>query len=481
MNRGLAENAFRTGVEELLATIARERAPDAVDPYAGAGDQTLHEHDTRIFFFDTLLSLLGWELGAGGNVVEEARIKAGTTKFVDYVGVNANTRAPALILEAKAWDKPIITGKGDWVGKTKAELIVAAIKHLKAGGSRGEAPVAGEWHDYLEQLAGYVCTFKDNYGHSVPSAVLASGQWLVIFTAPVATFCDASFNDGQFLLIELRDYVAQAHLIFERMARVALADTAPQRIYSSQLPNYVTPNNLKAAYHGLLVRYEKSGAPQIGQLPRILLYPALFVERDDHALFTVIDASAPILLQKTRLENGEEVLGPHIDEVAAAARALLQSCSAELGISITPGPCNAFRGFPAPSVVAASGLSLGQPQKLFVRPMRATSDQWLAVTGDLPHYLLADPVLACRFHSWSECHASNHAIGASAVGSPSIEAPRALFADTMAHHCAHRVVDHRRENRCHIRPIDSRTCCRACAYQDICWSAAEAAALPCGK
>jgi len=481
VNPGVAENAFRQGIEDLLDAIAREQAPTTVDPYAGAGDQTFHEHDTRVFFFDRLLTLLGWELGLGGDVVEEARIKAETTKFVDYVGVNGDTRAPALILEAKAWDKPIITGRDNWVGEAKAKLIVAAIKHLNAGGSKAKAPVAGEWHDYLDQLAGYVRMFKDNYGHSVPRAVLASGRWLLIFTAPVETFCSGDVNDSHFVLLELRDYVSQAHRIFENMARVELADTAPFRIHSAQLPNYTTAANLKAAYYGLLIRYEKTGAPQIGQQPRVLLYPALLVERNDHALFTVIDDDDPIQLRLLRLEGGDEVLAPHIAEVAAVANALLRRCSDELKATIAPSQLNDFPGFPDTSAMASSGLALGKPQKLFVRPVRTSSDQWLAVTGHLPHYLLAEPVLACRFHSWSECHAENQGIDGSAVGSPLVDPPRAFFVDAMPHHCAHRNLDQRRESRCHIRPIDGRTCCRACVYQDTCWPVSEADALPCGR
>jgi hypothetical protein len=59
-----------------------------------------------------------------------------------------------------------------------------------------------------------------------------------------------------------------------------------------------------------------------------LLYPALLLERDDQALFAIIDADAPILLQQTRLEDGDEVLAPHIEEVFEAAQELLQStCS----------------------------------------------------------------------------------------------------------------------------------------------------------
>ncbi|AGW15011.1 hypothetical protein [Megalodesulfovibrio gigas] len=108
MNRGRVENEFRLGLEELLKTIEDEQTRPAINPYAGAGDAVFHEHDTRIFFFDRLLQLLGWDRGAGGNVAEEARIKAETTRFIDYLGVKANPNIPIFILEAKAWDKPLI-------------------------------------------------------------------------------------------------------------------------------------------------------------------------------------------------------------------------------------------------------------------------------------------------------------------------------------------------------------------------------------
>lgn len=466
---------------ELLETMKREQAPKDIDPYAGAGDHKLHEHDTRIFFFDRLLTLLGWELGVGGDVVEEARVKAGTTKFVDYVGVNGETRTPALILEAKAWDKPIVTGKDASVGQERPKLIVAAIEHLRNGGSKETAPVAGDWHDYLDQVGGYVRSFKDNYGHEVPSTVLSSGQWLLIFTNPIRTFWHGDIRASDFVLFELPEFVPQAHRIFEHIARVVLADTAPLRIYSAQLSNYVSPGNLKAAYHGVLIRYEKSGAPLIGTRPLILLYPALVVERVDQIFFTVIDADDGMQLRQTRLDDGEDALGPHIEDVAAAAQTLLQSCSAQLGIAITPGQIAEFPGFPEGSVMAAAGLGLGAPRKLYVRPVRGSFDEWIAVTGHLPHYLLANPVLACRFHSWAECRAEDQAIGDGAVGSPSVEAPRAFFVDARPHHCANRTLDLRREVRCHIRPIDGRTCCKACVYQDVCWSENEAATLPCGQ
>ncbi|MDE3878588.1 hypothetical protein I7G55_31905 [Sinorhizobium meliloti] len=465
---------------EILAAIDRQPQPGATNPYAGAGDEVFHEHDTRVFFFDRLMRLLGWELGPGGNVAEEARIKADTTRFVDYVGINATTRAPALILEAKSWDKPNITGIGKWRHETKPTLVVAAVKHINTGGAKDKSPVTGEWHDNLSQLARYVRLFKEQHGHKVPCAVLSSGQWLLIFKTPVATFCESDVNDQQFHLIERDDYVAQAHVIFEQMARVMLADTAPTRIRSSQLANYVGAGSFRTAYHGLLINYEASGSPLFVQQPRILVYPAIFVQRNDNAILTVIDAEIPIVLQLSRTDDGEETLAPHMNEVAAAAATLLASCSAELAISIQPSGLDEFPGFPESSAVAAGGLALGEPRKLLVQPVRTAPNNWLAVTGTLPHYLHEEPVLQCRFHAWSECRAVHCSIGANAVNSPSIDHPRAFFTDIKLHHCAHQTVADRRDDRCHIKAIDARTCCKACAYQVPCWSAAESAALPCG-
>jgi len=111
MNQAVYENDFRLGLEKLLRDIAAEMAPEVTGPYEEGNQRVLLlEHGTRILFFDRLLTLLGWDLGLGGNVAEEARIKAETTRFLDYVGLNDASRAPVLIVEAKAWDKPYTEG-----------------------------------------------------------------------------------------------------------------------------------------------------------------------------------------------------------------------------------------------------------------------------------------------------------------------------------------------------------------------------------
>lgn len=480
MNRGLAENEFRRGLEKLLEDNEGEQTRPTINPYAGASEDAFHEHDTRIFFFDQLLRLLGWDRSAGGNVVEEARIKAETTRFIDYLGVKANPNIPIFILEAKAWDKPLISGKGKWAGAKTIDLVIAALQHLHGGGTKEASPVTGEWHDYLAQLRGYVRTSKENYGHDVPRAVLSSGQWLLIFKAPVAAFCGGALDDKQFLLLESKDYVGQAHEIYNLLAREMLVLTPPERIRSTQLPSYVNKACLKAVYHALLIKYEESGALLFAFSPRILLYPALLVERADQLVFTVIDTEVPIHLPLLRSGDGQEDLAAHFAEVDAYAKELLKSCSEALHCAIVASPLEDFCGFEEDSLVTASIITLETGKKILIRPMRTYSDHWLAGVGTNAHYLLETPHIDCRFHRWERCRDAGCEFGTSAINIPATSTPRSFFIDAAPHHCANRDIIERRDDRCHLAPFDYRICCKACVYHDLCWSEDERESLPCG-
>ena len=203
MNKEQVENEFQVGLRTLLEDIEKEVSPDAPDPYAGGDRQTLLEHTTRIYFFDRFLELLGWRLGIHGDVVEEARVKAGTTTFMDYVGVNPETRVPALMWEAKAWETPFIAPRGgtEFMGSER-ELIAAAIGHVRSGGEKTKSPATRIWHEFLEQVGGYVRGLKEKSGHALPCAVLASGQWIVVFRSPTVTFLDGDVNDEQFAIFK---------------------------------------------------------------------------------------------------------------------------------------------------------------------------------------------------------------------------------------------------------------------------------------
>ena len=125
MNEQLLRNQLPGDLSTLIEDLKRFLEYAEINPYSKNNANTLHEYNTRIFFFDRLLEILGWRLGASGNVAEEAGIKADTTRFIDYVGLNQDTKAPLIIFEAKAWDVPFVSAH-KFEEKTKGEDLIAA-------------------------------------------------------------------------------------------------------------------------------------------------------------------------------------------------------------------------------------------------------------------------------------------------------------------------------------------------------------------
>ncbi|MCL6688080.1 hypothetical protein M8R19_05060 [Pseudomonas sp. R3.Fl] len=466
MNRLALQNLFKRGLGDLLEAIERELARQQRDPFAEPDpNRRPHEHDTRLLFVDALLNLLGWRLGAGGNVLEEARLQANTTKFMDYVGVVDINGAPLLLVEAKAWEKPAISARGDGQYANEATLLVAAIKHIRDGKAEDTSPIIAEWDGYLRQVRGYVQTLKEMYGHNLSRAAIISGEWMVVFKAPVATFLGAARPDD-IAIFTREQFGERAAEIFELLHRSALTKDAPIPLRAAQLRQYLELGDVAGAFQGVHVHYERTGSTLFARRPRILIYPALFLARKDDAIFTVIDNDIPVELDYHRDEDGDETLAPHLDAIQARGFALIRVCGIELGGELSSAELSAFPGF------RSGGLA-----KALVGELKA-ADEWLVATGSATHFLLASPrVQECRFHSWAECGAD--AAMQSAISARTVEPP-AFFVDTQRHHCAHQVVQDRRAGRCFIQAIDSRTCCQACVFLEHCWTEAERAALPCG-
>lgn len=483
MNSTVDENEFRGGIQKLLERIERAQTQVGPNPYQGSGEQALHEHDTRIFFFDNFLALLGWRLGPDGDVAEEARIKAGTTKFIDYLGLNPETHAPLMIFEAKAWGKPFVSGRGASRNMAHDLLLIKAIRHVNGEGTKEEAPVVGEWHDYLSQLAGYVRTSKEVYGHQVRTAVLSSGNWLIVFTDPTATFCENQVDSNSFQIFHQDEFVEAADRIYALLARSRLGTETPLQIRSSQLQNYASAASISAAFFSVLVNYEKSGSVFFSLKPRIQVYPALLLQREDGALLTVVDHEEPIEMTLVEDDGGEMSLLAHIANVAELSTELLSRCSNELGEELVAFGLEDFPGFPHAAAIneTLNPAVTGERGSNFVKPIRTKADEWLIATGEHPHFLFEQPEIQCGFHSWSKCRAAGCQIGNSAVSTKETDNPRSFFTDEQSHHCANQTVYDRRQKRCHIAPIDMRTCCRACVFQKSCWSQEETEALPCGQ
>ena len=145
---------------------------------------------------------LGWDLDAlDWDMIEEARTTGEATLRLDYLGVNAETRAPVLIVEAKPWAAPFISpsrtreGYVDTRSDESNSLISAAIEHCKSGGKPKDSPATKEWAGYVAQLHRYVRSIRDESEHIVSRVAILSGQWLVIFSDPESGF--SYIGEGQ--------------------------------------------------------------------------------------------------------------------------------------------------------------------------------------------------------------------------------------------------------------------------------------------
>jgi hypothetical protein len=477
------KNDFKRRVRDVLGQF--ERVAGAARPdFHGARTASPLEHVTRRHLIDHVLIALGWNLDRmSEDMIEEARAQGAATLFLDYLGVNSQTRAPRLIVEAKAWGKPIIgpsslgaAEQGASVQTSYVGLIGLALQHIKAEKPREQSPVSLEWTDWLTALRDYVAATQRQSGHTVGRVAIASGRWLVIFVDPESAFLNGGDVPAGSVLVFVGDeLVERSSEIFEKLARVILVDDIPPIIRPSQLGAYATARHISRVYRALWVTRVRHG-PHFNIRPQITLTAALILERDDGTLLTVIDPR----LQDSALPYDNSHLADHIAEVGARSDDLIAAVNTEMESNVTLAPVQAFPGFQAPA--RADGITAAPSVAQRVELLREWSprpDEFLLVLGVDAHYLRPAPSLGCRFHEWSVCRGGGQAHGASAITARSVD-PIAFFFSGEDHHCAHRVVHDRRTERCQIGPFEDFLCCRACSLLTFCWNAEDLAALPCG-
>jgi len=216
--REVTEAEFIERFADLIDRFDASIAADARPEFAGAEAGEPHEHTTRVHFLDELVELLGWSLGLGGDMAEEARLKGETTTFMDYLGVRADTNAPALLIEAKAWDKAFLQPRRKKAFEAPT-LLGEGINHWRSGGDEKGSPLAGQWHAYIDQVGGYVKGLKDRHGHTLPRAVITSGQWIVVFIDPVQAFVEGTVEDIKIKIFQKQNFKAQASELFALLSK----------------------------------------------------------------------------------------------------------------------------------------------------------------------------------------------------------------------------------------------------------------------
>jgi hypothetical protein len=478
---------FKEQLEEISSAF-RASLMSASPAYVGADFAEPLEHVTRRHVIDIFLTALGWTLNQHGHdILEEAQVKGEATLFLDYLGVNPRSRAPLLIVEAKAWAKPFASPSAASIERYRpttkkdsdASLIARAVDHVKNGGAESSSPVSVEWARWIAKLHDYVRTVRQNSGYCVQRVAITSGQWIVIFCDPIAAFLqEGGVSETSILCFRDDKLIAQSDEIHDWLARGSLIRHPPEPLRPAQLTAYIDASNVVNAFRALWIVRRVDGA-HFDVHPQLTVYVALVIQRRDGVLITAVDDGQRLIVPHENIE-----LGRHIEDVAGSAEKLLQSVNRELDTSIVPSGIEVFPGFGRlleQSVTPNVRPTPPQTQIDLLKPWQPRPNEFLLVTGVHPHFLHMRPTIEnCRFHDWSACHSVGDHQGAGPIAVRSVN-PRSFFRSTEDHHCAHRQVHDRRQTRCQIDAFEEFLCCRACTLQTFCWSPADIARLPCGS
>lgn len=468
------EVTFRPQLRQLEEALA-----DGTLKRTALIDESREIH-AREYIVNSFLAALNWRMTSAPteglpNLVPETAIASedrGTRRYMDYLGIEAGTTRPLLLVETKRprTELPRLAN-GD--STTPPERIVAR-------GLRGEG-LTGTWNKWLSNDVGdYIRSLHAKAGTVPKRVVITNGDWLILLADPE----DAFLGQGEVgirnvLVCEARsDILRHSQTLFESLehSRV-LSGVRPLSV--AELPFYVDPHLLDTAMHGLHLLYDEE--PGIHQLPapRIKVAPILFLGSKFGGWVVVEEAT------DYDLPRNPDGLSVHLEEVQNAAEALLLRVNRALGTMLAPRGIDEHysdgRAFAVlPAVIQKTGEANG----------------FRLVTGASTHYLRpASSIPNCPFHNYA--HAAKHvAAREQLVVLRRSTKPRSFFYSTEEHHCAHAdvraakaapVLDDircgpRSRGRgaafCEIWPFESHLCCRTCVYESVC-TAATVFRLPC--
>ncbi len=463
-------------------------------------DESLEIH-IREYVVNHLLHALNWtpdcsNTGGLPNLIPEspvASISEGTTRFLDYFGIEQETGAPLLIVETKRPDSPPPKKKGS---RANLDFIAGRdqITSIIVAGLNGEE-LMGEWNEWLQTLKDYVRSVHAKCNQVPKRVVLTSGRWIIIFIDPEDSFLPSGSRDaGRILAYELadkdwnesEDFSENYNLIFQWLEyQLVLANNRTVNV--AEVNFHIRASQLIKVMHGLRILYVSD--PQIwgSARPRIKVAPVVFLWSSPNAWIMVERKESD-----ETLPHSYDKLTEHLATVREKAEGLLTEIGNRLGVSLTPSTIEQHYSISdeefhlLPGVKAISGGQAGVAQ-------------YLVVTGQHTHYLKPEPSVSnCPYHDWGNSKQEGLAEPAdSAIGVRSID-PRSFFRTGEKHHCTHQNValvktsQITSQNRdlcglrsgkdyqafCEIISFEGHLCCRTCVYETAC-AKAQVFRLPC--
>jgi len=463
-------------------------------------DESL-EHHLRQYFINGFLNALNWRLEITPDeglpdLIPEAPIASLTrrsTRFLDYLGADRETRKPLLVVETKRpsshFPRPSSRATRTKVS-TSATICSRLADADPANPDADPANLGTDWNEWLDTLKDYVRSVHTGSGHVPRRVVITNGRWLVLFVDPEDSFiAGGSCSPDNVLVFKDADDDTKPPEIEERFEEVFrllehehLLDRVPP-LLASQLPFHLSSDLVDQLMHGLHVKYiEQKGIYDVS--PVIQVSPIMFVR-------SRVGAWLHVKSQRTEnIPHSEGKLPEHLSRVEGIASQLLQDVNAALRSAHVPTSLEDHYAD------EASFKSLPGVTEIVHEEGEHPSHELLIAVGSNTHYLLNEPTVSdCPYHDWARSREDGCEVS-SAIDIPSVM-PRSFFTSRGLHHCSHRLVaaakaeevddsirkDTGRSGRdgaafCEIWPLDEFLCCRTCVFQGVC-TKAEVFILPC--
>jgi hypothetical protein len=466
--RGAVENALRRFTNRKSDWMKRY-GPQFADKLRDNKEAIL-EHHLRIYFVDEVLRALNWSLT--GTDAEEPNLLAeipiispetGTTKFMDYLGLETATATPLLLVETKRYGSAL----PQKLSSPQTELPAILTRAL----SGNQDLLTHYWSDWIAAVGHYVRSAAER-GGAPRRAVMTDGDWIIVFTNPHATFVAGVVDANAIVAGDIAvfsfsrieaDYAALFELLEYQQVLGELQPLAP-----TELRFHVRPEHVDRIMHGLRVIFAEE--------PRFL-YPAPYIRVKPIVLLATTLGGWIVVEEQVEGEPipaGEDQLANHLERVRAQAEQLLADVSAQFGRDFVPVPLTTHYDDPT-AFAPMPGVRY--------RTGEVGERRFIMATGQQTHYLRLKPsVTDCPYHAWLPDHGRTEAPRGQSVTPPSFFTAGAL------HYCGHRAVEQVKRspandaNRdltglrsarpggafCEIWTLDQFLCCRTCSFEEVC-------------
>lgn len=478
------EGIYQLSIKKIRQQFANNltgKVPPDVD--------SLLEAHLRQYFINGFLKALNWRFGVSPdeglpNLIPEAPIQStfeGTTRFLDYLGMDGVLGKALLIVETKRPSSSLPVPRNNEI--IEEESIANLISKALAGKSKVRG-VTQDWQEWLQTLRDYVQSVKDQSQEAPKRVVLTNGEWLILFADPEDAFLSTNPTSAKIRVYKdcnrIEECAAEICGLLEYQKVVGRTPA----LEVGQVAFHIQPTLVDTAMYGLRLLYIEK--PDFwNPLPIITVLPVVFIRSKVGVWFRIENRTDGI-----NLPHKSEQIPEHLKSVQEQAFQLLNDINHKLNINLIPDSLTNHY---------SSEERFNELKAIFKLPgILGKYEEYLIVTGDNTHYLKEEPTVTnCPYHSWQ--NSFQEKCSTTSVVRPTINNPRTLFVSGTLHHCSHKdifsakssqITPNNRErcgNRsgedyeafCEIWRFEEHLCCRVCVFEKVCTKAEVFTQLPC--